>query len=129
MGKRTRRCAVLLALTALLIAACGRQSTPPAPETARTEAPKGEGEVPAAEGVPRDAEVVPVEEDESRGAEDVPSGAVRSVLDGFPARIREGLPEGYETINEFLTATLSGDISNLAEMTVRFRFQTLYGAG
>ena len=49
-------------------------------------------------------------------------------LAAFPREIREQIPDGYRTVNEFVTVSM-GEAKNIRSMTVKFTFETKYPAG
>lgn len=58
------------------------------------------------------------------------AAAAGDVLAALPDAVKANIPEGYNKINEMITAQVSGDINDVASYTVmNFAFESTYEAG
>lgn len=57
------------------------------------------------------------------------ASGTRGALSPFPKSVQRAVPEGYDTINEFVTASMGSEHKNLKSMTVEFTFETQYPEG
>ena len=55
--------------------------------------------------------------------------ASAGALAGFPQSVREQIPAGYRSVNEFVTVRISDDYQNVKSATIQFAFETKYPAG
>ena len=62
---------------------------------------------------------------QQEGKADTGTGALQK----FPEDVRSQIPEEYNTINEFTSSSMDGDVGNIASATVNYGFQTLYAPG